>query len=59
MVNQVLNTGLPAPIDVQVVGHAAANYSVARKLAAQIERIPGAVDVRVQQVMDSPELLST
>jgi CzcA family heavy metal efflux pump len=56
MVNQVLNAGLPAPIDVQVVGRAAANYDVARKLAHDIERIPGAVDVRVQQVMDSPQL---
>jgi len=56
MVNQVLNIGLPAPIDVQVVGHAAANYDVARKLAGEIARIPGAVDVRVQQVMDSPQL---
>ncbi|HEY4321548.1 MAG TPA: efflux RND transporter permease subunit [Gemmatimonadales bacterium] len=56
IVNQVLNAGLPAPIDVQVVGHAAANYDVARDLARQIAAIPGAVDVRVQQVMDAPEL---
>jgi CzcA family heavy metal efflux pump len=56
MVNQVLNTGLPAPIDVQVVGHAAGNYDVARRLARDIAHIPGAADVRVQQVMDSPEL---
>ncbi len=56
MVNQVLNTGLPAPIDVQVVGHADANYEVARQLAREISHIPGATDVRVQQVMDSPEL---
>ena len=47
MVNQVLNAGLPAPIDVQVVGRAVANYDIARKLAHDIERIPGAVDVRV------------
>ena len=56
MVNQVLNAGLPAPIDVQVVGHADANYEVARTLAREIAHIPGAADVRVQQVMDSPEL---
>jgi multidrug efflux pump subunit AcrB len=56
MVNQVLNSGLPAPIDVQIVGHSDLNYDVARKLASQIAHIPGAADVRVQQVMDAPEI---
>ena len=57
MVNQVLNLGLPAPIDVQVSGrNSVANYALARKLSAAISRIPGAADVRVQQVMDAPEL---
>ncbi|MDB4875465.1 MAG: AcrB/AcrD/AcrF family multidrug efflux protein [Gemmatimonadetes bacterium] len=57
MVNQVLNQGLPAPIDVQVVGHDRdGNFAAAKKLAHDMARIPGAVDVRVQQVMDAPEL---
>ncbi|HEY2026801.1 MAG TPA: efflux RND transporter permease subunit [Gemmatimonadaceae bacterium] len=57
MVNQVLNLGLPAPIDVQVAGrNVNANYALAQKLSAEIARIPGAADVRVQQVMDAPEL---
>ncbi len=56
MVNQVLNVGLPAPIDVQILGASPANYDVARKLAHDIARIPGAADVRVQQVMDAPQL---
>ena len=57
MVNQVLNLGLPAPIDVQVTGqNRVANFLLAQKLAKAMERIPGAADVRVQQVMDSPEL---
>jgi CzcA family heavy metal efflux pump len=57
MVNQVLNLGLPAPIDVQVAGkNAAANYAIAQRLSAAMARIPGAVDVRIQQVMDAPEL---
>ncbi|CAN5296918.1 efflux RND transporter permease subunit [soil metagenome] len=57
MVNQVLNLGLPAPIDVQIAGqNRTANYAVAQKLAAEIARVPGASDVRVQQVMDAPEL---
>jgi multidrug efflux pump subunit AcrB len=60
MVNQVLNLGLPAPIDVQVSGqNRAANYLLAQKLSAAMSRIPGAVDVRVQQVMDAPELRFT
>ena len=57
MVNQVLNLGLPAPIDVQVTGrNVQGNYAVAQRLSKEMARIPGAVDVRVQQVMDSPEL---
>jgi len=59
MVNQVLNLGLPAPIDVQISGRAPGNYDLARALAREISRIPGAVDVRVQQVMDAPELRYT
>jgi CzcA family heavy metal efflux pump len=57
MVNQVLNLGLPAPIDVQVAGrNVDGNFAVAQKLSKEIAQIPGAVDVRVQQVMDAPEL---
>jgi multidrug efflux pump subunit AcrB len=57
-VGQILNFGLPAPIDVQVVGqNKLGNYAVARALAAKIGRVPGAVDVHVHQVMDSPDLL--
>jgi len=58
IVNQVLNLGLPAPIDVQVVGQdKKADYDVAVRLAAELRRIPGAVDVRVQQVVNMPEFL--
>jgi len=58
IVNQVLNLGLPAPLDVQVVGpNKMADYQTATRLAAQIRRIPGAVDVRVQQVANYPDLL--
>jgi multidrug efflux pump subunit AcrB len=58
IVNQVLNLGLPAPIDVQVVGpNQMANYHTASRLAAEIRRIPGAVDTRVQQVVNMPEFL--
>jgi multidrug efflux pump subunit AcrB len=55
--NQILNFGLPAPIDVQIVGrNAAANYAIARKLQEQITRIPGAADVHIHQVVDYPEI---
>src|SRR3989441_864917 len=58
IVNQVLNLGLPAPLDVQVVGaNKMADYQTATRLAEQIRRIPGAVDVRVQQVANYPDLL--
>ena len=58
IVNQVLNLGLPAPLDVQVVGaNKMADYQTAIRLAEQIRRIPGAVDVRVQQVASYPDLL--
>ena len=54
---QILNFGLPAPIDLQVVGRdAEANYKIAQQLAAKIACIPGAADVHVHQVIDQPEL---
>jgi multidrug efflux pump subunit AcrB len=55
--NQILNFGLPSPIDVQIVGRAAAaNYALAQTLAERISHIPGAADVHVHQVVDYPEL---
>jgi multidrug efflux pump subunit AcrB len=54
--NQILNFGLPAPIDVQVVGRNPANYPIAQKIAAEIERVPGAADVHIHQVVDYPEI---
>lgn len=56
--SQILNFGLPSPIDVQIVGqNKVANYAVAKRLAARFAAIPGAADVRVAQVMNAPELL--
>ena len=54
--NQILNFGLPAPIDLQVVGRDPHNYQIAQALAARIARIPGAADVHVHQIVDYPEL---
>ncbi len=55
--NQILNFGLPAPIDLQVVGRdAEAGYKIAKQLAARIARIPGSADVHVHQVVDQPAI---
>jgi len=54
--NQILNFGLPAPIDVQLVGRDPKNYSIAVELARQIEKVPGAVDVHVHQQVGYPEV---
>ncbi len=59
IVGQILNFGLPAPIDIQVIGpvrNTAANLALARSIEAKIEKIPGAVDVHLHQVVDAPEL---
>ena len=60
IVGQILNFGLPAPIDVQVIGPLAngpANYALAQRITARLARIPGAVDVHLHQIVDAPELL--
>jgi multidrug efflux pump subunit AcrB len=54
--NQILNFGLPAPLDLQVVGSdAAGNYKLAERLRDQIAAIPGAVDVHIHQVFEQPQ----
>jgi multidrug efflux pump subunit AcrB len=55
--SQIVNFGLPAPIDLQVVGgNAEANYKIALMLAKKISLIPGAADVHVHQVAAQPEI---
>jgi multidrug efflux pump subunit AcrB len=57
IVAQILNFGLPAPFDLQIVGaNTVANAQFANRLVDKIVRIPGAVDVRVQQPFDSPRI---
>jgi multidrug efflux pump subunit AcrB len=57
IVSQILNFGLAAPLDVQVSGPAKAeNLRLARELIQRIQRVPGAADVRLQQVPFAPEL---
>ena len=55
--NQILNFGIPAPIDVQVTGRdQAAAFNVAKDLTRRIAVIPGAVDVHIRQVMNAPAI---
>jgi multidrug efflux pump subunit AcrB len=57
IVTQILNFGLPAPIDIQLVGaDLEGNYAIAQQIANKLRRVPGAADVHVQQLMSEPTL---
>src|SRR5271155_4206859 len=60
MVGQILNFGLPAPIDVQVVGNSLeGNRIYADALLAKMRYVSGATDLRIQQPFDEPYLRYT
>ena len=54
--NQILDFGLPAPIDLQIVGRGKTNYALAQKLMKEVADIPGAVDVHLHQQVAYPTL---
>jgi CzcA family heavy metal efflux pump len=57
IVNQILNFGVPSPIDIQVTGvNLNATYAAAQSIRDQLRNVPGAVDVRIHQVLDAPRL---
>jgi multidrug efflux pump subunit AcrB len=57
MVSQILNFGVPAPIDLQIVGSdEQANRKYGNALLARIRRIPGIADARMQQAFQQPTL---
>ena len=57
IVSQTLNFGLPAPFDIQLVGKdQTTDRALATRLAEQIKKIPGAVDVHVHQPDNWPQL---
>ncbi|HXC42043.1 MAG TPA: efflux RND transporter permease subunit [Candidatus Dormibacteraeota bacterium] len=57
IVTQILNFGLPAPLDVQIVGtDMGASYEIAQQIANKMRHIPGAADVHVQQLLSLPTL---
>ena len=60
IVSQILNFGLPAPIDIQVTGPLAEsnkNFQVAQQIANELKGVPGAADVHVQQILDAPRIM--
>ena len=57
MVSQILNFGLPAPIDIQVIGNdLEGNRAWADQVLRQVRYVPGTVDLRIQQPFDDPYL---
>jgi multidrug efflux pump subunit AcrB len=56
IVTQILNFGLPSPLDVQVQGYDPENYEIARRVRQRIASVPGLVDVHMHQVVDAPDL---
>lgn len=57
IVTQILNAGLPAPIDIKVLGlKRDVNYNLAQEIKKEVELIPGATDVCLHQVVDAPHL---
>ncbi|MET0281806.1 MAG: efflux RND transporter permease subunit [Steroidobacteraceae bacterium] len=59
IVSQILNFGLPSPIDVQISGTSPQNREIARQLMEKLRAIPGLVDLRMQQAVNRPELRVT
>jgi CzcA family heavy metal efflux pump len=57
IVSQILNFGLPAPVDIQILGaDMRGNYEIGQRIANQVRQIPGTADVHVQQMMSLPTL---
>jgi multidrug efflux pump subunit AcrB len=57
MISQILNFGVPAPVDIQLIGPAEkANFQLAEQISNRVQRIPGAVDVHVQQLRSFPAI---
>jgi multidrug efflux pump subunit AcrB len=55
IVSQILNFGLPSPIDVQIIGaDMQGNFAVAQRMVERIRQIPGAADVHVHQALNEP-----
>jgi len=57
IVSQILNFGVPAPVDLQVIGkNRQADFRYASDLLERVRRVPGVADPRIQQVYDYPQI---
>ena len=57
IVSQILNFGIPAPIDIQIVGRKLVeNHATAEALMNKLKFVPGAVDLRIQQPFNYPKI---
>jgi multidrug efflux pump subunit AcrB len=56
IVSQILNFGVPAPIDIQISGSNPQNQEIANALVASLHQVPGLVDLRLGEVFNQPEL---
>jgi multidrug efflux pump subunit AcrB len=57
IISQILNFGLPSPIDIQIVGaDVTGNRDAATKLVARLRQVQGLVDLRIQQPDDAPAI---
>ena len=57
IVTEILNFGLPAPIDIQIEGNnVQVNHDIAEKILPELHQIPGLADLHIQQPLDYPTL---
>jgi multidrug efflux pump subunit AcrB len=55
MTTQIVNFGLPAPIDIQIEGQdVQRNHELANRVLSQLRHVPGLTDLRIQQEFDYP-----
>jgi multidrug efflux pump subunit AcrB len=54
IVSQILNFGIPSPIDIQITGRDPKGYDIASQIKTRVAQIPGAVDVHVHQLVHGP-----
>jgi multidrug efflux pump subunit AcrB len=55
MTTQILNFGLPAPVDVQIEGQdVQTNHELASRVLSEFQHVPGLADLRIQQESDYP-----
>jgi multidrug efflux pump subunit AcrB len=57
IVTQILNFGLPAPIDVQIEGaNVQASHEIAGRILTELHQVSGLTDLHIQQPLDYPTL---